>query len=178
MREREVVSCSALSKDEDHKMKLSTKQSEDADPLKEEGEEGKATLRDREVVSCTDPHEDGSEEGKATLKGREVVRCCSNKHKYLFGIPVDEQTMKFSTGPRMGSSKTVKKKVHRAGTRWIQLQRLPTVRAKEEKKLKMKERMKDDESEKEEVKERRKGNEEKYPPLDAAIPGRRGKVPT
>ena len=68
-----------------------------------------------------DLHEEGGEEGKATLKEREVVSCCSNKHKYLFGIPVDEQIMKFSTGPRMGSSKTVKNKVHRAGTRWMQM---------------------------------------------------------
>ena len=133
---------------------------------------------EREVVTCTEPQEEGSEEGKATLKVREILNCCSNKHKYLFGIPVDELTMKFSTGPRMGSSKTIKKKVHRAGTRWMQLQRQPTVRSKEEKKLKMKEWMKEVKSNEEEEKERRKGNKEKYPPLDAAIPGRRGKVPT
>ena len=72
---------SDLSKDEDHKKELLTKQSEEADPP-EEGREGrKATLREREVVNCTDLHEEGDEEGKATLKEREVVSCCSNKYK-------------------------------------------------------------------------------------------------
>ena len=96
----------------------------------------------------------------------------------MFGIPVDEQTMKFSTGPRMGSGKNVKRKVHRAGTKWIRLQKLPTVRARDEMKLKTEERTKYGESEKEEEKEGRKRREGKRPPLDAAIPEIGKKVPT
>ena len=60
----------------------------------------------------------------------------------------------------------------------IRLQKLPTVRAKELRKLKTEERTKDDESEKEEVKEEKKRREEKRPPLDAVVPGSGEKVPT
>ena len=72
-------------------MKLITDQNEDID-LNEEGGKGEI----------------------ATLKEREEVSCCPNKHKYLFGIPVDEQIMKFSIGLRMGSSKISKNRLHRA----------------------------------------------------------------
>ena len=64
---------SDLSKDKDHKKKLFTKQSKEADPP-EGGEEGRrATLREQEVVNCTVPHKEGGEKGKATLRERVIV---------------------------------------------------------------------------------------------------------
>ena len=56
-----------LSKKEGHKMELFIKQSEDADPLEDEGE-GRTTLREQQVVNCTDTHEERGEEGKITLQ--------------------------------------------------------------------------------------------------------------
>ena len=57
-----------LSKKEGHKMELFIKQSEDADPLEDEGEGRRTTLREREVVKCTDTHEERGEEGKIALQ--------------------------------------------------------------------------------------------------------------
>ena len=59
---------SDLSKDEDHKTKLFTKQSEDADPLEEGGEGRKATLSEREAVSCNDLSKDEDHKTKLSTK--------------------------------------------------------------------------------------------------------------
>ena len=89
-----------------------------------------------------------------------------------FGIPVDEKIMKFFTGPSTGTSKSVKNRLHRAGTRWLNAQKLLTVRRRETKKLKIWKRyvtIQEDEDEKEEKKaEERK---EEHSPLGATVPG-------
>ena len=161
----------------DHRMKLFTGQNED-----------------------NDPNEEGGERGMATLKEREEESCCPSEHKYLFGILVDKQIMKFSTSPRMGSSNISKNRLHRAGTRWLHVQKQPTIRMKEERKLKTMDdrnelvactgaaryrdednreaKMKDDKGVKEEEGARRKRSKETFPPLDAAISGMGGGVPT
>ena len=97
-----------------HRMKLFTFLEENNDPSEEEGHRMKLFASQNKD---NDPNEEGGEGGMASLKERESVSCCPNKHKYLFGIPVDEQIMKFSTGPSIGSSKTSKHKLHRVGTR-------------------------------------------------------------
>ena len=84
-----------------HRMKLFTGLDKNNDPSEEEGHRMKLFTDQNDYIN---PHEEGGEGGMATLKEREEVSWCPNKHKYLFGIPVDEQIMKFSTGPRMGSS--------------------------------------------------------------------------
>ena len=104
-------------------MKLFTGLEENNDPSEEEGHRMKLFTDQNEDI---DPHEEGGEGGMATMKEREEVSCCHNKHKYLFGILVDEKIMKFSTGLRMGSSKISKNRLHRAGTRWLHVQKQPT----------------------------------------------------
>ena len=91
--------CKDLGMKEDGMTKLFKEQSNDAN-LREE-EEG--------------------EEEKHITEGRDAVTRCSSEHKYLFGIPIDEQTIKFSTGPRVGSGKNNKRKFHKAGTKWIRM---------------------------------------------------------
>ena len=54
-----------------------------------------------------DPCEEGGEERTATLEDRDKDNCCLSERKHLFGIPVDETIMKFSTGPSTGGSKCV-----------------------------------------------------------------------
>ena len=82
--------------------------------------------------------------------------------------------MKFSTGPSIGSSKSVKNRLHRAGTRWLHAQKQPTVRMKETKKLKVMERyamLKEDEDEKEEKRAGERRRKREHPPLGATVPG-------
>ena len=116
----------------------------------------------------------------ATLEDRDKNSCCPSESKYLSGIPVDETIMKFSTGPSTGSSKSVKNRLHRAGTRWSHVQKQPTVRMRETKKLKIRERyatIQKDEDEKEEKRAGERRRKEEHSPLDAAVPGGGG-VPT
>ena len=56
------------SKKEGNKMELFIKQSEDTDPLEDKGEGRRTTLREQEVVNCTDTQEERGEEGKITLQ--------------------------------------------------------------------------------------------------------------
>ena len=135
-------------------MKLYNGQDKNNDPSEECGEERTAAL---EVNS-------GHSETKNSVKlfnDRDKNNCCPSKHKYLFGIPVDDTIMKFTTGPSTRSSKSDKNRIHRAGTRWLHAQKQPTVRTKETKKLKVMERyamIREDEDEREEkrVGERRR----------------------
>ena len=69
------------------------------------------------------------------------------QQKLLFNIPVDEQIFKLSTDPRSGKKGDTKKRIHRYGTKWLQLQKSPTVRAKIERKLKTEVRVENDEEE-------------------------------
>ena len=58
-------------------------------------------------VNC-DPSEEEGEERTATLEVRDKKSCCPSEYKYLFGIPVDEEIIKFSTGAGSGSSRSFK----------------------------------------------------------------------
>ena len=79
---------------------------------------------------------------------------------------MDEQILKLSTGPRVGGGGSTKRKTHRAGTKWLQLQKSPTVRTRVERKLMTEARAKYDESEGEEGKG---GRVARRPPLDAVV---------
>ena len=80
------------------------------------------------------------------------------------------QTVRFTTGPRVGNGKNNKRKVHKVGTKWIRTQKLPTVRDKVVRKLKTEERTRYDESKEGEEEEGRKRRERECPPLDAVAP--------
>ena len=121
-----------------------------------------------------DPSEEGGEERTATLEDLDKSNCCPSERKHLFGIPVDETTMKFSTGPSIGSSKSVKNRLHRAGKRWLHKKKLATVRMRETMKLRIWKRyatVQEDENEKEEKKAEEKRRKEEHSPLGATVPG-------
>ena len=48
--------------------------------------------------------------GKANIEGRVSVISRPTGQKHLFGIPVDEQIFKLSTGPRGGSGRSIYEK--------------------------------------------------------------------
>ena len=78
------------------------------------------------------------------------VTSCPIGHKQLFGIPVDKQIFKLSTDPRGSSGGDTKRRTHRYGTKWLQLQKPPTVRARIVRKLMTEVRAKYDENKGEE----------------------------
>ena len=90
----------------------------------------------------------------------------------MFGIPIDEQIVKLSRGPRSNDKCGKNRRTHRYGTKWLQLQKRPTVREKIIKKMKTEARTKDGEEKGEEDKEDDKDNpvedkEEKEEPKES-----------
>ena len=96
-----------------------------------------------------------NDEGRSEVKkGKEqaLEESLSAGRKHLFGIPIDEQIVKLSRGPRSNGECGKKRRTHRYGTEWLKLQKLPTVRERIIKKMKTESRAKNEEG---------KGNEDK-----------------
>lgn len=99
---------------------------------------------------------DKNDEGRSEVKKRKeqaLEESLSTGQKHLFGIPIDEQIVKLSRGPRSNGVCGNNRRTHRYGTKWLQLQKLPTVRERIIKKMKTEARAKDDEEKGEEDKE-------------------------
>ena len=82
--------------------------------------------------------------------------------------------MKISTGLSTRGNKSYKCRPHRVGTSWLHGQKLPSVRTREVKKLKVKKRYEttQEEEERREEKKTREGRERvEYTPLEAIDPG-------
>ena len=115
---------------------------------------GKKEDSEEELFKQQSDGEDEGNLGEANKEGRVSVTSRLTGQKHLFSIPVDEQIFKLSTGPRSGSGRGTKKRTHRYGTKWLQLQKPPTVCARIEKKLMTEARAKYDENEGKGEKER------------------------
>ena len=98
--------------------------------------------------------DDEGNSGEANIVGRVSVISHETGQKHLFGVPVDEQIVKLSTGPRGEGGRCTKRRTHRYGTMWLQLQKPPTVHSRIEKKLMTEARAKYDENEGKEEKRR------------------------
>ena len=87
----------------------------------------------------------GGSSGEEKREERALERSPSTGQKHLFGTPIDEQIVKLSRGPRSEGGRGNNRRTHRYGTKWLQLQKLPTVCEKIIKKIKTEARAKDDE---------------------------------
>ena len=117
--------------------------------------------RKKELFKQQSDEKDEGNVGEVFIEG---LASTISRQKLLFNIPVDEQIFKLPTGPRSRNKCGTKRRTHRYGTKWLQLQKPPTVRARIEKKLTTEARAKYDLNEGEE--ENRRDGRAKHTEFD------------
>ena len=136
----------ALQKEMENEVKMTKETTQEDMDKKEDSKKG--------LSKQQSDKDDGGSSEEEKIEEQALVISPSTGRKYLFGTPMDEQIVKLSAGPKGEGGCGIKRRTHRYGTKWLQLQKLPTVRARIKKKLMTEVRAKDDEKKGEEEKGR------------------------